>query len=146
MNNYERAVIEAARALDNAWKATIENVTATTAGTTQRCIDDLSASVAALNLHEQRQATAGVSEIEWSLVAAGDELRGKSGAFFPVIRTRREVEMGKTTGRHVIEVGMPGGPRSIVRPNGGEPFATVRRGPDGAAVDEFVSVFSSGEK
>jgi hypothetical protein len=141
VNAHERAVIEAARrfAHGNKWDlgAAIGDYAPAT---------PLTAAVAALELYEQQQATTGVSEIEWSLVAAGDELRGKSGAFFPVIRTRREVEMGKTTGRYVIEVGMPGGPKSIVRPNGGEPFATVKRGQDGRAVDEFVNVFSSGEK
>jgi hypothetical protein len=139
MNNYERAVIEAARRLIN-FHTEMRHPYDSSFG----CI--LAKAVDALTEHEQQQATAGVSEIEWSLVAAGDEIRGKSGAFFPVIRTRREYDMGRATGRHVIEVGMPGGPKSIVRPNGGEPFATVRRGPDGHAVDEFVNVFSSGEK
>lgn len=139
MNNYERAVIEAARALVD-FHMSMKVVWTSSHGVA------LQSRVTALNAHEQQQATAGVSEIEWSLVAAGDEIRGKSGAFFPVIRTRREVEMGRATGRHVIEVGMPGGPKSIVRPNGGEPFATVKRGQDGAAVDEFVNIFSSGEK
>jgi len=139
MNNYERAVVEAARRLIN-FHAEMKVPINSSHGFA------LADAMHKLADHEQQQATAGVSEIEWSLVAAGDEIRGKSGAFFPVIRTRREVEMGRATGRHVIEVGMPGGPKSIVRPNGGEPFATVRRGQDGRAVDEFVSVFSSGEK
>jgi len=139
MNNYERAVIEAARSLID-----LHQSMHIPYNSSQGHI--LARAVASLDGHEQQQATASVSEIEWSLVTAGDELRGKSGAFFPVIRTRCEREMGKTTGRYVIEVGMPGGPRSIVRPNGGEPFATVKRGQDGRAVDEFVNVFSSGEK
>jgi len=136
MNNYERAVIEAARALRNAHADGGDVIN----------LINLCAAVDALTDHEQQQAATGTSEVKWSLVAAGDELRGKSGAFFPVIRTRREVEMGRATGRYVIEVGMPGGPKSIVRPHANEPFATVRRGQDGRAVDEFVSVFSSGQE
>ena len=134
MNSFERAVIEAARA----WKALWE----TAPGGNH---SPLFISVEALDRHERSLREAGTAEIEWSLVAAGDEIRGKSGTFFPVLRTRREVDMGRTTGRYVIEVGLPGGPRKLVRPNEAEPFATVRRGPDGAAVDEFVSVFRSGE-
>lgn len=129
MNAYERTVIEAARRFQDAQSDA-----------------ELIGAVKRLELHEQQQATAGVSEIEWSLVAAGDELRGKSGAFFPVIRTRCEYDMGRATGRYVIEVGMPGGPKSIVRPHANEPFATVKRGQDGRAVDEFVNVFSSGQE
>lgn len=132
MNSYERAVIEAARRAVNS--------------TGPAAADELHRAVKALELHEQHLTDAGTAEIEWSLVAAGDEIRGKSGAFFPVIRTRRDVQMGRFTGSYVIEVGLPGGPRSIVRPHDSEPFATVKRGPDGRAVDEFVSVFSSGEK
>jgi hypothetical protein len=141
MNNYERAVIEAARAFAHGDKWDLGAAIGDYAPAAP-----LIGAVKRLELHEQQQAAAGTSEIEWSLVAAGDELRGKSGTFFPIIRTRREVEMGKTTGRYVIEVGMPGGPKSIVRPVESEPFATVKRGPDGAAVDEFVNVFSSGER
>lgn len=136
MNNYERAVIEAARI----WKSTTPDSGGAWA------LDMLHKAVAALELHEQQQAAAGTSEIDWSLVVAGDEIRGKSGAFFPVIRTRRDLDHRGFTGRYVIEIGLPGGPKSIVRPIESEPFATVRRGPDGRAVDEFVNVFSSGEK
>ena len=139
MSNYERAVIEAARALVD-FHMSMKVAWPSSHGFA------LQSRVTALELHEQQQAATGTSEIEWSLVAAGDELRGKSGAFFPVIRTRCEYDMGKTTGRYVIEVGMPGGPKSIVRPHANEPFATVKRGQDGRAVDEFVNVFSSGEE
>ncbi len=138
MNNYERAVVEAARSLANI--------------TVPRFIGDVAAedmlyrAVKRLELHEQQQSAAGTSEIEWSLVTAGDELRGKSGAFFPVLRTRTEVNNHGATGKFIIQIGLSGGPKNIVRPIEAEPFATVRRGQDGAAVDEFVNVFSSGEK
>lgn len=135
MNSYERAVIEAARA----WSSSVQCSRA------EGFFAPLADAVGALQTHHQHLTDAGTAEIEWSLVAAGDELRGKSGAFFPVLRTRREYDMGKYTGKFVIEIGLPGGPRKIVRPHGAEPFATVKRGPDGAAVDEFVNVFSSGE-
>lgn len=94
----------------------------------------------ALEEHERTRAAAGVAEIDWTLVTAGDEIRGKSGAFFPVLGTQ---QIG---GQVKVRIGLPGGPRTITRPHPEEPFATVRRGPDGAAVDEFVNVFSSGEK
>lgn len=132
MNSYERAVIEAARS------AVHEFFTGVLRDT------QLAAAVEAFESHEQQQGAAGTSEIDWSLVVAGDEIKGRSGAFFPVIRTRRDVQMGKFTGQYVIEVGLPGGPKSIVRPVESEPFATVKRGADGRAVDEFVNVFSSG--
>ncbi len=132
MNSHERAVIDAAREVGRK------------VGFAPDEIDMLIARVRQLENYERDQASAGTSEIEWSLVVAGDEIRGRSGAFFPVIRTRQEVEMGKYTGRHVLEVGLPGGPRSIIRPVESEPFATVRRGPDGTAVDEFLQVLSSG--
>lgn len=130
MNRFERAVIEAARVFVR---------------DPFRDAGPIAHSVASLEEHEKSQVAAGTTEIEWSLVCAGDEIRGRSGTFFPVIRVRAEVEDGRPTGRRVIQVGLPGGPRSIVRPNETEPFAVVRRGEDGRAVDEFEVIFS-GEK
>lgn len=125
MNSYERAVIDAAR-----------NLYGLDAPLPPRLI------MAVQNLidHERVQAAAGTAEIDWTLVTAGDEIQGKSGAFFPVLGTQ---QIG---GKVKVRIGLPGGPKTITRPHPEEPFATVRRGPDGAAVDEFVNVFSSGEK
>lgn len=134
MNSHERAVIEAARL----WADSVQCARA------EGFFAPLADAVGSLQTYEREQAAAGTSDIEWSLVVAGDEIKGRSGAFFPVIRTRAEVDMGKRTGRFVIEVGLPGGPKSIIRPVDSEPFATVKRGADGLAVDEFVNVFSSG--
>lgn len=94
----------------------------------------------ALEEHERIQAAAGTAEIDWTLVVAGDEIRGKSGAFFPVLGTQQ------VGGQVKVRIGLSGGPRTITRPHPDEPFATVKRGPDGQAVDEFVNVFTSGEK
>lgn len=128
MNSYERAVIEAARL----WRyGNIRTIAATQP--IQRAID-------ALDEYERAQAAAGTAEIDWTLVTAGDEIRGKSGAFFPVLGTQ---QIG---GKTKVRIGLPGGPKIITRPHPDEPFATVKRGPDGQAVDEFVNVFSSGEK
>ena len=129
MNVYERAVINAARrfTFDGADSA------------------DLQRAISALEEHERSQAAAGLREIDWVLVVAGDELRGNSGAFYPVLKTKRQYEMGKYTGKVIVTIKLPAGPRDLIRPHPSEPFAMVRRGPDGAAVDEFVNVFSSGE-
>ena len=127
MNSYERAVVEAARAYVSGFS-------------TDHLRDRLYARVKALELYEQQQAAAGTAEIDWTLVVAGDEIQGKSGAFFPVLGTQ---QIG---GQVKVRIGLPGGPKVITRPHPDEPFATVRRGPDGRAVDEFVNVFSSGEK
>ena len=132
MNAYERAVIEAARA-----------VTYSSGPPELRA--QLRDTVLALDEHERAQTAASLREIEWVLVVAGDELRGNSGAFYPVLKTKRQYEMGKYTGKQIVTIKLPAGPRDLVRPHGAEPFATVRRSPDGAAVDEFVNVFSSGE-
>lgn len=122
MNSHERAVIEAARVVRREGAFALDEIEA------------LMAAVDALDA----QAAAGTAEIEWTLVVAGDEIQGKSGAFFPVLGTQ---QIG---GQVKVRIGLPGGPKTITRPHPEEPFATVRRGPDGAAVDEFVNVFSSG--
>lgn len=128
MNSRERAVIEAARAWRHGHIRTIA-----AAQPIERALD-------ALEELELAQAAAGTAEIDWTLIVAGDEIRGKSGAFFPVLGTQ---QIG---GQVKVRIGLPGGPRTITRPHPDEPFATVKRGPDGKAVDEFVNVFSSGEK
>lgn len=122
MNSRERAVIEAARVVRREGAFARDE------------IDALMAAVDALDA----QAAAGTAEIDWTLVVAGDEIRGKSGAFFPVLGTQ---QIG---GKVNIRIGLPGGPKTITRPHPDEPFAVVKRGPDGQAVDEFVNVFSSG--
>lgn len=130
MNALERAVIETARALRLA--------APTLALELNRALD-------ALAEHETTMAAAGVVEVDWKLVAEGDELRSKSGSFFPVTATKREWRMGKPTGNFLITVTLPTGDKTLTRPNAAESMATVRRGAAGRAVDTFVHVFSSGD-
>lgn len=133
MNALERAVIEAVRT----WRAShIRTIAATQP--IERAID-------ALAEHEATMAAAGVVEVDWKLVAEGDELRSKSGSFFPVTATKREWRMGRPTGNFLITVTLPTGDKTLTRPNTAEPTATVRRGAAGRAVDTFVHVFSSGD-
>ena len=130
MNEFERAVIEAARSrvIDGQPGAGIA----------------LERAVAALDEHEKQQRTAGVQEVPWHRVAEGDMLRSKSGKFFPVTATKRQIDMGKPTGKYLITVQLPGTPKVLTRPNGVEPMAVVRRGATGEAIEQFVNVFSSG--
>jgi hypothetical protein len=131
MNALEHAVIEAARAHiprdGSFWPSPLETA------------------VKALEQHEAELAAAGMAEVDWALVTDEDELRSKSGAFFPVTATKREWRMGKPTGNFLITVQLPAGPKILTRPNAAEPTAVVRRGAAGRAVDTFVHVFSSGD-
>lgn len=131
MNALEHAVIEAARGY-------------VTTGTWSRPYG-IEQAIAALEQHETELAAAGVTEVAWTLVVEGDELRSKSGSFFPVIATKREWRMGKPTGNFLITVRVPSGDKVLTRPNAAEPTAVVRRGAAGRAVDTFVHVFSSGD-
>jgi len=127
MNDLERAVIAAARRYQDASSDA-----------------ELIGAVMRLDQHEAALTAAGVTEIEWSQVAEGDELRGKSGDFYPVTATKREWNMGKPTGNFLITVRQGDRERTLAR-SPGLGKATVRRGGAGKAVDTFVHVFSSGE-
>lgn len=131
MNDLERAVIAAAREYVSHTGGDLRNA-------------GLVIAVQRLDQHESTLAAAGLTEVEWSQVAEGDELRGKSGDFYPVTGTKREWHMGKPTGNFVITVRQGALNRALTRgPARGK--ATVRRGAAGKAVDLFVHVFSSGE-
>jgi hypothetical protein len=121
VNPLERAVIEAAR-----------NDADLSPGLTR--------AVTALDKHEAEQAAAGIKEIPWREVVVGDQLRANSGAFYPVTAT-----LAIAGGKARITVALPAGPQQLMRPTEKAPRATVKRGPDGEAVDVFVSVFSSHE-
>jgi hypothetical protein len=129
----ERAVIEAARVMSD--EGVNDHWTA--------CA--LVVAVEELRKFEREQAAAGISEVEWSLVAEGDELRSNTGAFFPVVATKREWKMGSATGKFLITVQLTAGPKVLTRPSPAAPMATVRRGQAGKAVDTIVHVMSSGE-
>lgn len=132
MNALERAVIEAARAFcAGVGPGSLTEVAAK---------DQLYARVKALELHEKAMATGDIREIDWSLVAVGDEVQGKSGTFYPVTATRATVGYS-----YQITIRMAQGERTITRPSESQPMATVRRGQDGAAVDVLVNVFTSGD-
>lgn len=135
MNQFERAVIEAARLY-------VQTEPGSRVGP---IVGNLLTAVRDLDEHERAMAAAGVATVEWALVVAGDEIQGASGAFFPVLKVKPEYVMGKYTGRRIITVQLKTGPKDLIRPRDAQPFATVRRGRDGRAVDEFVNVFSSGE-
>jgi hypothetical protein len=132
MNALERAVIEAAR------------LVADRAGNLDTWAHALRRAVVDLDEHERAQEAAGLTEVPWAQIAEGDELRGNSGRLFPVVATKREWQMGKPTGKFLITVQLPAGPKVLTRPTPAEPTATVKRGDAGAAVDMFVNVFSSG--
>jgi hypothetical protein len=129
MNNYQRAVIGAARSwCRNAPEHMLHPIDIV-----------LRDAVKALEAHEKAQSEAGIIEVGWHEVAAGDELRGKSGTLYPVVGVQ-----AITGSKWQIRIKMPNGEHSITRPTEKEPRAAVRRGPDGAAVDMFVNVFTSG--
>lgn len=122
MNSLERAVIEAARA----WRHSFD----------QRDIDRLLDTIDALDAYERSQEPR-VLTVPWRQVVAGDELKSvKTGRFYPVTATQ-----ALTRGQVRLTID---GKQEITRPTKEEPEATVRRGPDGQAVDVFVNVFSSG--
>jgi hypothetical protein len=134
MNDLERAVVEAAQKVcDHATNL-------------DEWVYPLRRAVVALDQHEQALEAAGVKEAPWAQVAEGDALQGTSGAFFPVVATRREYRLGKATGNFLITVKLPAGERTLIRPApGGKDYGVVQRGAAGAAVDTFVHVFASGE-
>lgn len=132
MNELERAVIEAARKFANGLSSS---------GHGQALI----AAVNRLEQHEKAHAADGVVEVDWATVAEGDGLRSRSGTFYRVVGTKREWKMGSATGKFLITVQLPIGPKTLARPSPAEPRATVRRGATGKAVDQFVHVFSSGD-
>jgi len=134
MNDFERAVIKAARDLVRSED-----------GDLREWIEPLRSHVLALEEHKQAMAATGISEVGWHLVTEGDELKGKSGAFFRVVATKREWKMGRPTGNFLITVKLPSGDKVLTRPTESEPMATVRRGDTGTAVDNIVHVFTSGE-
>lgn len=123
MHPLERAVIEAARR----WQDAESDA-------------ELVGAVMALDKHEAEQAAAGIKDIPWREVIVGDQLRANSGAFYPVTAT-----LAIAGGKARITVALPAGPQQLMRPTEKAPRATVKRGPDGEAVDVFVSVFSSRE-
>jgi hypothetical protein len=122
MNEHERAVIEAARK----WRE-------------QESTIPLRNAVDALTEHEASTAAAGVTEIPWREVAAGDQLRARSGKFYPV-----SAVLAIAGAKARVTVQLPDGPKQLMRPTEVEPRAVVKRGQDGKAVDMFVNVFSSG--
>lgn len=132
MNDLERTVIEAARRFANGIPSSGHG-------------QELITAVKRLEQFEREQAAAGISEVEWALVAEGDELRSNSGAFYPVVATKREWKMGSATGKFLITVQLTAGPKVLTRPSLTAPMATVRRGRSGKAVDTIVHVMSSGE-
>lgn len=128
MNPLERAVIEAARKVCDR------------ASNLDEWVYPLRRAVVALDQHEAEQAAASIKEIPWRDVVVGDQLRANSGAFYPVTAT-----LAIAGGKARITVALPAGPQQLMRPTEKAPRAAVKRGPDGEAVDVFVSVFSSRE-
>lgn len=124
----ERAVITAARS----WHTSIQ------ADRAEGFHGGLSDAVTALDAFEAEQAEAGITEIEWRELAAGDRLKSiKNGKFY-------HVESVLAVGRGKRRIRLTGVPDAIERPTEKEPKAIVKRGPDGKAVSMFVNVFSSG--
>lgn len=127
MNDLERAVIEAARRFTNGLPS---------GGHGQAVIN----AVKRLEGHERSQAATGVSEgVAWNTIAIGDRVKGKTG-FYPVTDV-----LALAAGRTRLTIDVRGDRKVITRPTETEPTATVKRGPDGTAVQAFVDVFSSRE-
>lgn len=125
MNTFERQVIAAARSFHNTGS--------------NGALYDLDFAVGALDAHEAQQAPT-VRTVPWHEVAVGDHLQGADGVTYrPVIKTLRV-----TGGKYEITVQLASGPKTLRRPTAEAQDAVVRRGADGAAVDVFVNVFSSG--
>lgn len=127
-NPLERAVIEAARKFcdDESWDQGDPFPTY------------LFDAVVALAAHKASLAPGIQEGIGWHEVAEGDELRGNNGKFYPVVRTLKVQR-----GRYDIVVRVGETDMVLTRPTEKDPTATVRRGPTGRAVDDFVHVFSS---
>lgn len=132
-NQYERAVIEAARSLTENYG--------------NPCGPDgapwpewslLVQAVEALDAYHSKLEPK-VTERGWHEVAQGDHLKSvKNGRFYPVVKVLK-VRKG-----YEITLKLPTGEVTITRPTAAEPSATVRRGATGDAVDVLTHVFSSG--
>jgi hypothetical protein len=129
-NQYERAVIEAARS----WCEHVE-----TDGL-QGLYGPLMDALEALDAYHAA-AEPKVTERGWHEVAEGDHLKSvRNQKFYPVVKVLK-VRKG-----YEITLKMPTGELTITRPTAAEPSATVRRGGTGDAVDLLTHVFSSGGK
>lgn len=123
-NQYERAVIEAARS------AVYDEGN----GPLLRLFE----AVEALDAYHAA-AEPQVTERGWHEVAEGDHLKSlKNGRFYPVVKVLK-VRKG-----YEITLKLPTGEVTITRPTADEPAAIVRRGGTGDAVDVLTHVFSSG--
>ena len=126
----EHAVIEAAKA----WRA------ADTYPPPGYIVAALMSAVTTLNDYERSQAAAGISEgVAWNTIAVGDQVKGKTG-FYPVTDA-----LALAASKVRLTINVRGDHKVITRPTEAEPTATVKRGPDGTAVQTFVNVFSSKE-
>jgi len=124
----ERAVVEAARRFTNSLP---------TGGHGQAVIN----AVLRLEEYERSQAAAGISEgVAWNTIAVGDQVKGRTG-FYPVTDV-----LALAAGKARLTIDVRGDHKVITRPTATEPTATVKRGPDGTAVQAFVDVFSSKEE
>lgn len=124
-NQYERAVIEAARSAvyDEDGSPMLR----------------LFEAVKALDAYHAKLEPK-VTERGWHEVAEGDHLKSvKNGKFYPVVRVLK-VQRGK----YEITIDAGGKQTTITRPTAAEPMAIVRRGETGDAVDLLTHVFSSG--
>lgn len=130
-NPYERAVIEAARVYVQTDPYNLIGSESDPAPVA------LAQAVAALDAYE-KAAEPKVTELGWHEVTEGDHLKSvKNGKFYPVVKVLK-VRRG-----YEITLRMPGKDLTITRPTAAEPYATVRRGPTGDAVDLLTHVFSS---
>lgn len=131
-NQYERAVIEAARSYVRSDPYGLIGSEADPAPV------GLAQAVAALDAYHAKLEPK-VTERGWHEVAEGDHLKSvKNGRFYPVVKVLKVRKGYEIT----IEAG--GKQTTITRPTAAEPSATVRRGGTGDAVDLLTHVFSSG--
>lgn len=125
-NQYERAVIEAARLFAKRGDSDFNS--------------GLFDALEALDAYHA-SAEPRVTERGWHEVAEGDHLKSvKNGRFYPVVRVLK-VRKG-----YEVTLRLPSGEVTVTRPTAAEPSATVRRGPTGDVVDVLTHVFSSGGK
>jgi hypothetical protein len=126
-NQYERAVIEAARKLVRDDDGDLGDWI----GGLRRHVEALDAYHAA--------AEPKVTERGWHEVTEGDHLKSiKNSRFYPVVKVLK-VRKG-----YEITLKLPTGEVTVTRPTAAEPAATVRRGGTGDAIDVLTHVFSSG--
>jgi hypothetical protein len=131
-NQYERAVIEAARSYVRSDPYGLVGSEADPAPV------GLAQAVAALDAYHAKLEPK-VTERGWHEVAEGDHLKSvKNQKFYLVVKVLK-VRKG-----YEITLKMPTGELTITRPTAAEPSATVRRGGTGDAVDLLTHVFSSG--